>query len=699
MLKRLLSLVVILLILPVAYANDEVIKNPAGIEQITVDILQSGSVLMEGQPTKAIINLTIPQDDYRQDVEIDIKKLNDQFGNTIGLIESGNPGNTVEYAVRSKVRSRSVHTEYLPSSYSIPDDIKVYLEPTPNIQSENKEIKELAEEITKNAKDGFDKVAKLAMWVNENLKYDISYSDRVCDALTVLRERRGVCSEYTTLFMALSRSTGIPSRYVSAYARGKGGWERHAYAEVWLGKWVPVDTLWLEIGYIDATHIRFGSYKDNQIQNKIEVLGYNVKNVQWIKDKTDINITEFKSRPEEENYQLIKTSDSLYKGDYAIIIMEFEPNEYMVAEADLEPCSGGYRIASIENKSEKIVLRPREKEIIYWIVHVDDGLPEGYVFNCPLTLNSRSFVVKSVNLTVDTSHKIEKSSLSAIISSSVIKYGDEQTVYIDVGNVRKKISVGAIAGNKRREWFVDKDSELVFKFIPKTTGSDFVIVYTSDGNVLKIPYTVKSEFNVSIENMSVPCFLKVDTDSEISAIIKSNTGRLSLRAKWNIGGKEAIDNVLVENKYEIKRLVRFDSVGSKIVSLAIDGPGINVSRTKMIEVYDIPRISVIGLYADKKGVLSLNVSNYKAKNVTILLSGQEKNIDEIYGEKIMYFNVNKGTHLVKISYEDVSGKRYETRYMVDFKEKDILGVISDFIKLLIAKITKFMDNIITFVRS
>jgi transglutaminase-like putative cysteine protease len=52
--------------------------------------------------------------------------------------------------------------------------------------------------------------------------------------------RRGVCQDFTHLFLALCRSVQIPARYVSGYlydARRKevrGAHATHAWAEVWL---------------------------------------------------------------------------------------------------------------------------------------------------------------------------------------------------------------------------------------------------------------------------------------------------------------------------------------------------------------------------------------------------------------------------------------------------------------------------------
>src|SRR5690606_38728584 len=71
-------------------------------------------------------------------------------------------------------------------------------------------------------------------------------------ALQAYRERQGDCTEHAALFVALARAAGIPARnaagivYLSAGSKGVFGY--HAWAEVWLGQWVPVDTTVREIG-------------------------------------------------------------------------------------------------------------------------------------------------------------------------------------------------------------------------------------------------------------------------------------------------------------------------------------------------------------------------------------------------------------------------------------------------------------------
>ena len=54
-------------------------------------------------------------------------------------------------------------------------------------------------------------------YVNYNMTYDISPQYRNKGALSALQNKRGVCEDYVTLFVALCRASGIPARGVTGF--------------------------------------------------------------------------------------------------------------------------------------------------------------------------------------------------------------------------------------------------------------------------------------------------------------------------------------------------------------------------------------------------------------------------------------------------------------------------------------------------
>jgi transglutaminase-like putative cysteine protease len=77
----------------------------------------------------------------------------------------------------------------------------------------------------------------------------------------VLRTRIGDCNEHTALFVAMSRSIGIPARIAVGLVYVRGAFYYHAWPEIYLnegasrGLWMPVDPTFNQFP-ADATHFR-----------------------------------------------------------------------------------------------------------------------------------------------------------------------------------------------------------------------------------------------------------------------------------------------------------------------------------------------------------------------------------------------------------------------------------------------------------
>ncbi|PIN72572.1 hypothetical protein COV21_01740, partial [Candidatus Woesearchaeota archaeon CG10_big_fil_rev_8_21_14_0_10_45_5] len=122
------------------------------------------------------------------------------------------------------------------------------------------DIAKKASEITNGSDNLFEAVSRLNFWVNNNVKYDISYGNVVEDSVWVFENRRGTCDEFATLFIAMCRSIGIPARYVSGMAYSSlpeiSGFGNHAWAEAYFPGygWLSFDQTYGQAGYVDASH-------------------------------------------------------------------------------------------------------------------------------------------------------------------------------------------------------------------------------------------------------------------------------------------------------------------------------------------------------------------------------------------------------------------------------------------------------------
>ncbi|MBW1822947.1 MAG: transglutaminase domain-containing protein, partial [Deltaproteobacteria bacterium] len=166
-------------------------------------------------------------------------------------------------------------------SYSIPHrgSLLKYLDPTPFIQSDNKTIIKKAQEIISNEKDALKAVNLINMWVYQNIEKKPTLS--IPSALDVLKVKVGDCNEHATLFVALCRSVGIPSKLCAGIVYNQGSFYYHAWSDVFVGRWISVDPTMNQLP-ADATHIRFvegGLDKQLEIIKligvlKLEVLDY-----------------------------------------------------------------------------------------------------------------------------------------------------------------------------------------------------------------------------------------------------------------------------------------------------------------------------------------------------------------------------------------------------------------------------------------
>jgi hypothetical protein len=149
--------------------------------------------------------------------------------------------------------------EEWPNSPSMPlppiaKDVREFLKSTPLIQSDHSLIGGRAAEIA-GPKDGtLEAIRAVSGWVYRHIEKKPTLS--VPSALEVLESGVGDCNEHAVLLVALLRSLGIPSRPCVGVVYFRDGFYYHAWAEVWIGRWVTVDPTLNQLP-ADATHIKF----------------------------------------------------------------------------------------------------------------------------------------------------------------------------------------------------------------------------------------------------------------------------------------------------------------------------------------------------------------------------------------------------------------------------------------------------------
>jgi len=91
------------------------------------------------------------------------------------------------------------------------DDLTLFLKETKYCNFNDKRIKQLAFEMTKNIDKDKDKAVTLFYYVRDNILYRVGHWNK--KATETLVEKKGVCTSKSNLLVALLRSINIPSGY------------------------------------------------------------------------------------------------------------------------------------------------------------------------------------------------------------------------------------------------------------------------------------------------------------------------------------------------------------------------------------------------------------------------------------------------------------------------------------------------------
>jgi len=136
----------------------------------------------------------------------------------------------IEMEIETKYREVSLEFIKKASSENlpIPEDVKLFLEPSAHIPTNGK-IREITKKITKNLDDRFDKVQAIYDWVTETTFRDPKVIGcGIGDAGKMVESGYfgGKCTDISSLFVAILRAAGIPSREVFGIRLGKSDFSK-----------------------------------------------------------------------------------------------------------------------------------------------------------------------------------------------------------------------------------------------------------------------------------------------------------------------------------------------------------------------------------------------------------------------------------------------------------------------------------------
>jgi hypothetical protein len=145
--------------------------------------------------------------------------------------------------------------------HSLDAGVSRFLAATPQSQSDHPEIVKQASAIVGSKANSLQATERIVAWVHHGLAKEAGARGSAT-ATETLRQRKGDCTEHAVLVVALARAGGIPARQVDGIVFLPGADGRlmagyHAWAEVWVGRWMAVDATVGEVGS-SARYIAFG---------------------------------------------------------------------------------------------------------------------------------------------------------------------------------------------------------------------------------------------------------------------------------------------------------------------------------------------------------------------------------------------------------------------------------------------------------
>ncbi len=236
-------------------------------QQVTFGVEEKLSELIYRFPLPAAIkvaslNQRLTDHRLKFDPEPDsVKDETDDYGNSYKVVTwrklAGDARATIVYTTAIDATLAPVKTRAPFPVGQVPEEVRLFLKPTKQVQATDPEVVKKAAELTADAANQGDAVDAVINFVADHIRYETP--PKSYDALYGLSTGTGNCQNYAHLACALLRASGIPARVAvgltlkdkwkipldnrgSSLVQGMGE-GLHAWIEVWfpgLG-WLPCD--------------------------------------------------------------------------------------------------------------------------------------------------------------------------------------------------------------------------------------------------------------------------------------------------------------------------------------------------------------------------------------------------------------------------------------------------------------------------
>jgi transglutaminase-like putative cysteine protease len=166
----------------------------------------------------------------------------DAFGNLCQRVVAPAEGLHIRTEVEIEVTdSIAVHRGGAPTAPDVlPDYALQFLLPSRYCPSDT--LEQLARDVTAGKTPGYDQAEAIRAWTRKNIKYKYGVSNGSTSATDTLRDKAGVCRDFSHIGLSLCRALRIPARMVVGYLYQLEPMDLHAWFEAFIdGRWYTFD--------------------------------------------------------------------------------------------------------------------------------------------------------------------------------------------------------------------------------------------------------------------------------------------------------------------------------------------------------------------------------------------------------------------------------------------------------------------------
>ena len=155
-----------------------------------------------------------------------VENRSDRFGNVIVEIFAPRVADAIEFVAEVSVERRPAEPNRLADGW-LADG---YLLEASTLTHADDRILRAADDLSAVSEWGLPLADRINDWVYQSMTYRYEVTGVRTTAAAALELGAGVCQDYAHVMLALCRTCGLPSRYVSGHLLGQGG--THAWVEV-----------------------------------------------------------------------------------------------------------------------------------------------------------------------------------------------------------------------------------------------------------------------------------------------------------------------------------------------------------------------------------------------------------------------------------------------------------------------------------